>query len=94
MRQFVAASLMAFALSAPAFAQHPHAGEGKPAKIVELKDGTTLHVYADGKMAHHDSRNRPIPMKSGDRMETRSGEVLMMRGNEVWRLIEPNKIGD
>ena len=94
MRALLLASLLALGLSAPAFAQHPHAGDGKPAKIVELKDGTTLHVYQDGKMAHHDSRNRPMTMKSGERMETKSGEVLMMRGNEVWRLIEPNKIGD
>jgi hypothetical protein len=55
-------------------------------KQYELKDGTTLIVYEDGKMAMKDKMGQTHSMKPGQRMETKDGQVLMMQGNEVWRL--------
>jgi hypothetical protein len=55
-------------------------------KQYEMKDGTTLLVYQDGKMAMQDKSGRTHSMKPGQRMETKDGQVLMMQGNEVWRL--------
>lgn len=94
MRKLATAALIAAGLSMSAFAQHPSAPGAPKARIVELKDGSTLHIYPDGKMAMHDKRNLPVTMKAGTKMVTKSGQVIMMRGNEVWRLIEPNDIGD
>ena len=94
MRPLAIAFVAALALSVSAFAQHPRAPGEPNARIVEMKDGSTLHIYPDGKMAMHDKRNQAMTMKPGTKMVTKKGEVIMMRGNEVWRLIEPNDIGD
>ena len=91
MRALVIASLAALAMSTPVIAQTQ---AEKPERIVQMKDGTALHIYKDGKMSMHDSRDRPMSMKAGTKMETKSGEVIMMQGNEVWRQIRPNQIGD
>jgi opacity protein-like surface antigen len=55
-------------------------------KQYELKDGGTLIVYQDGKMAMKDKMGQTQGMQPGQRMETKDGQVLMMQGNEVWRL--------
>lgn len=55
-------------------------------KQYELKDGSTLVVFKDGKMAMKDKKGQTQGMKPGERMETKDGQVLMMQGNEVWRL--------
>jgi ribosomal protein L21E len=55
-------------------------------KQYEMKDGTTLIVYQDGKMVMQDKNGRAHSMMPGQRMETKDGQVLMMQGNEVWRL--------
>lgn len=50
-----------------------------------LKDGTTLYVFKDGKMAMEDSLGRTVSMRAGQPMETVDGEKIVMKGNEVWR---------
>lgn len=52
---------------------------------IPLKDGSTLVIFKDGKMSMRDARGRTQSMKDGARMETKDGQVLMMKGNEVWR---------
>lgn len=58
----------------------------KVQKSYELKDGSTLFVYKDGKMSMHDKMDRVQGMKEGQTMETKDGQKIMMKGNEVWRL--------
>lgn len=91
MRHLIAAISAALALTMtfPALA-----AADNPERTIELKDGSSLQIHRDGKMSMTDSRGRPMSMKDGAKMETRSGQVLMMRGNEVWRQIRPNQIGD
>jgi hypothetical protein len=60
------------------------AAQDDPREIA-LKDGTTLIVFKDGKMSMRDARGRVHSMKDGMRMETKDGQVIMMKGNEVWR---------
>lgn len=60
--------------------------DDKLEKTYELKDGTTVHIYKDGKMAMSDKSGRPRSMKEGEIMETKDGEKLMMKGNEIWRV--------
>lgn len=55
------------------------------AREIALKDGTTLIIFKDGKMSMRDARGRVHSMKDGMRMETKDGQVIMMKGNEVWR---------
>lgn len=65
------------------------AAEGE--KEIKLKDGTTVVVFKDGKMAMRDARGRPISMKENHPMETKDGKVIMMRGNELWRKTQGEK---
>lgn len=64
--------------------------DGNGANAVEksygLKDGTTLHIFRDGKMAMEDKFGRAFSMEQGHQMETRDGQKISMQGNEVWRL--------
>lgn len=64
--------------------------DGYGANTVEksyvLKDGSTVHVFRDGKMAMEDKFGRAFSMDQGHQMETRDGQKISMQGNEVWRL--------
>lgn len=57
-------------------------------KSIELKDGTTLYVFKDGKMSMENKYGRVISMEPGHIMETKDGKKIIMIGNEVWRLDE------
>lgn len=55
---------------------------------IQLKDGSTLHIYKDGKMAMEDKTGKPMTMPQGTPMETKSGKIIMMKDNEVWRVYQ------
>ncbi len=55
-------------------------------KSIELKDGSTVHVLNDGKMAMEDKLGNAVSMKPGTVMETKDGQKIVMHGNEVMRL--------
>jgi len=81
MRTLLMTSLLALAVSGSAIA----AGN-ETTGAIELKDGSTVHIYKDGKMTMEDKVGRPERMKEGTPMETKDGKIIMMKGNEVWRL--------
>ena len=56
------------------------------AKKFELKDGSTVYVFKDGKMGMEDRLGRVVGMKAGHVMETRDGQRIIMIGNELARL--------
>ncbi|MFA6312287.1 MAG: periplasmic Cu(I)/Cu(II)-binding protein CopK [Sterolibacterium sp.] len=58
------------------------------AKSIELKDGTTVYIFKDGKMGMEDKYGRSTYMESGHVMETKDGKKIIMNGNEVWRVEE------
>ena len=60
----------------------------KVEKTIELKDGSTVYILKDGKMAMENKHGQPMRMKEGVIMETKDGQKLMMKGNEFWRLEE------
>lgn len=64
----------------------------KVEKSYELKDGSTVYIFKDGKMAMEDKTGSARTMKEGEVMETKDGEKIMMRGNEVWRLEKRHEI--
>ncbi len=55
-------------------------------KAIQMKDGSTLYIFKDGKMAMEDKVGRAMRMKKGVVMETKDGQKLMMYGDEVMRL--------
>ena len=86
MRKILMASLVALAASSPAIAQQSPQPLAKGEQMIELKDGSTLHIYKDGKMGMEDKYGKPATMKEGQAMQTKDGKTIMMKGNEVWRL--------
>ena len=55
-------------------------------KSIELKDGSTVYIFKDGKMGMEDKLGRAVRMKQGQVMEAKDGQKIMMHGDEVWRL--------
>lgn len=76
----VTAASSLFALSAFAL------DETQVEKSVQLKDGSTVHIFPDGKMAMENKFGRPTHMAPGHVMETKDGKQIVMKGNEVARL--------
>ena len=56
------------------------------AKSIELKDGSTVYFFKDGKMAMENKLGKVVRMKEGHVMETKDGQRLIMVGDEVARL--------
>jgi hypothetical protein len=79
-KSLIALSLVTTALSAVA------AGDADKVQSIQLKDGTTMHHYKDGKMSMEDKNGRVVYMKEGMKMETTDGKIITMSGNEVARL--------
>ncbi|MGQ0599481.1 periplasmic Cu(I)/Cu(II)-binding protein CopK [Aquabacterium sp.] len=57
-------------------------------KKIDLKDGSTIYIFKDGKMGMEDKLGRPAYMQPGTAMETKDGKRIIMNGNEVWRVDE------
>ncbi len=55
-------------------------------KSIELKDGSTVYIFKDGKMAMETKLGRAERMKPDTVMETKDGQKIMMHGDEVMRL--------
>ena len=86
MRIGLAAGLLAAAMLASPLAL---SAEGE--KVIPLKDGSSVVVFKDGKMAMRDSKGNVTQMKDGHPMETKDGQVIMMKGNEIWRKTQSEK---
>lgn len=65
----------------------------KVEKSIELKNGSTVYIFKDGKMAMEDKVGRVVSMKAGQVMEAKDGSKIIMVGNELSRL-EPILHGD
>lgn len=62
------------------------AAKAAAVKTVDMKDGSTLYVFKDGKMAMEDKLGRAIRMKPGHVMDSKDGQRYIMVGDEVARL--------
>ena len=72
------------AVSVTAFANDAARAEAK--QVIDLKDGSTVYIFKDGKMAMEDKLGRSVRMKKDTVMETKDGQKIMMHGDEVMRL--------
>ncbi|RWA53108.1 copper resistance protein CopK [Cupriavidus sp. UYMSc13B] len=55
-------------------------------KSYALKDGSTLHVFKDGKMGVANPFGRAVSVRDGQVLEAKDGTRITMKGNEVSRL--------
>ncbi|KDP87198.1 copper resistance protein CopK [Cupriavidus sp. SK-3] len=55
-------------------------------KSYALNDGSTVHVFKDGKMAVENPFGRAVSVKEGQVLEAKDGTRITMKGNEVARL--------
>ena len=79
--------LMVVAMSAvAASAIASDAARAQAEKVIELKDGSTIYLFKDGKMAMEDKFGRAKRMDQDVVMETKDGQKIMMHGDEVMRL--------
>ena len=69
-------------ISLSAFAADANQAE----KSIQLNNGATVHVFADGKMAMESQFGRAVYMEPGQAMQTKDGKQIVMRGNEIARL--------
>lgn len=72
------------AAAVPAFARD--AAQQAAQQAVALKDGSTLYVFKDGKMAKEDRFGRAVSLRNGDVLEALDGRKLTADSNEVSRL--------
>jgi Copper resistance protein K len=85
LNKFLAAAIVGL-ISVSAIADDAARAEAK--QVIELKDGSTLYVFKDGKMGMEDKFGRAMPMKEGTEMETKDGRKFKMTKDEVARMHE------
>ena len=78
----LAAASGTFALSAFA------ADANQVEKLIELKDGSTVYVFTDGKMGVEDRFGRARHTAPGHVLDTKGGGKIVVNGNEVARVHE------
>lgn len=55
-------------------------------KSTQLKDGSIVHEFKDGKMAMESKFGKAVRMQEGASMETANGQSIIMKGDEVAKL--------
>lgn len=80
----VAALALVGAVSLPSFAADAAAVSAQ--KTYTLKDGGTLYVFKDGKMAQTNKFGHTVFLTAGQSVETADGGKVMVSSNEVARL--------
>nr|WP_316643024.1 CopK family periplasmic copper-binding protein [uncultured Roseateles sp.] len=53
---------------------------------VELRDGSTLYIFKDGKMAKEDAYGHAVTLKPGEVLTAKDGQQIKAVGNESARL--------
>lgn len=76
------------AMSAGLVASAYASGDTAAGRTFALKDGSTVHVFADGKMGMEDRFGRSYSMPHGHAMEAADGSTVLMQGNEAARVAQ------
>ncbi len=82
MMKKIAIALTGCLVAASAFAWD----DGGIVQSIALRDGSTVHVFDNGKMAMENQYGLITSMKEGQVMKTKDGKDLVMNGNETARL--------
>jgi len=83
LKQLVATILLS-AVTATAFAGHNARLEAK--QTYDLKDGATLYVFQDGKMALENKIGFAVPLQKGSVLESRDGQKITAGDDSFFRL--------
>lgn len=87
MKTFLISATVAIALAGIApQAQASDALANAVQASIELRDGSTLHIFKDGKMAKEDAFGRAVYLKRGEVLTAKDGRQITAVGNEVARL--------
>ena len=93
MRKHIIAVALLSALSAPAFAETwPVPEDWQVTQRIELKDGTFLNVYKDGKTTMENKFGHSVFMAPGQTMQANDGRTITMVGNETYRIERTNPL--
>ena len=79
--KFLLAAVLSGLISIAAVASDEAADAAE--KMIPMKDGSTLYVFKDGKMAMANKYGRAVSMKEGEVMQTKDGREVIMVGNQV-----------
>ena len=80
----VAATAALTLLAAPSFAANVAAANAQ--RIIPLKDGGTLYIFKDGKMAQESRYGRAQRMTMGQTLDAADGQKVVVTSDEVGRL--------
>ena len=72
------------AISLPSFAGDAAAAAAK--EMINLKDGSTLYVFSDGKMARESKYGKAEFLMKGQTLQTADGRTIKADSNEIARL--------
>ena len=87
MKTFLISATVAVALAGMAAqAQASDALANAVQASVELRDGSTLHIFKDGKMAQESRFGRAVYLNVGASVSTKDGRNIAITSNEVARL--------
>ena len=78
------AAVVLSAVAVPSFASD--AATAAAGKLMPMRDGGTIYVFKDGKMAVGDKDGRAVSVEIGKMIETADGSKITMSSNEVARL--------
>ncbi len=79
--------LLVAAVSATSFsAMANDAARAASKQVIDLKDGSTLYVFNDGKMGMENPYGRAVRMQEGATMEAKDGQKFTMNSDEVARM--------
>lgn len=78
-------AIVVVGLIASLIASASFAGEQESERRIKLKDGSTVVIFEDGKMAMRDGKDLPSSMPENQAMESEDGSLIVMKGNEVFR---------
>jgi hypothetical protein len=80
-------SILVLSLALPALSAFAFALDNTDVvKSTQLKDGSTVHQFKDGKMAMESRFGKAVRMQEGSSMETANGQSIIMKGDEVAKL--------
>lgn len=79
-------------IATPSMARHELERSG--AEAIALKDGSTLYIFKDGKMAREDKFGNATTMKKGQTVEAKDGRVVTVNSSESARLHGLLKLGE
>jgi len=63
-------------------------------QVIDLRDGATAYVFANGKMAVEDRLGRAVVTKPGTILQTADGGTITMVGDEVGYLYSLLSVGE